>query len=211
MTRDSTEGAGQFDLLFVCTGNVCRSALAERLARRGLRLRLGAEAARFRVESAGTASMDGAPVHPFTAEALTWLGADSEGFASRQLTALDVDGADLILSAGREHRDLIIAMRPSASRRVYLLREFARLADSAVGSDARQCAADQARQLVAEVAQLRGRVPYVESAEDEIADPAATPEAFLSCARTIDALVSGTLDALCRGQAEAPGNGRYAR
>ncbi|HEX9528470.1 MAG TPA: hypothetical protein VF951_13310, partial [Streptosporangiaceae bacterium] len=78
-------GPGQFGILFVCTGNVCRSVIAERLARRGLRARLGADARRFRVASAGIAGLDGCPVHPYTAEALSWLGADADGFVSHAL------------------------------------------------------------------------------------------------------------------------------
>ena len=197
MPPDDVADTGQFGILFVCTGNVCRSVLAERLARRGLRARLGADAWQFRVASAGTKSPDGCPVHPYTAEALTWLGADAEGFASHGLTAADVDAADLILAACQEHRDQVVATRPGTSRRAYLLREFARMAAYASGAADNMSTVDQARRLVAEVAKLRGRVPYVEPAEDEIADPVATPAAFLDCARAIDAVVSEALDALC--------------
>jgi len=190
-------GAGQFGILFVCTGNMCRSVLAERLARRGLRARLGADACQFRTASAGTEGLDGCSLHPYTAEALTWLGADAEGFASHELTAADVDAADLVLAACQEHRNQVVAMRPGASRRAYLLREFARLVAYAPGTAAGLSAIDQARQLVDEVARLRGRVPYVEPVEDEIADPAASQAAFLDCALAIDAVVSEALDALC--------------
>jgi len=219
--QDGAPGHGQFGILFVCTANICRSAIAERLAQRGLRARLGADACRFRVASAGTASLDGCPVHPYTVEALTWLGADAEGFASHGLTAADVDAADLILAAGQEHRNQVVAMRPSASRRAYLMREFARMAAFASGTAvggpavggpaAGLSAVDQARHLVATVARLRGRVPYIEPAEDEIADPAATSEAFLECARGIDGVVSDALDALCRGLPASPDQGRHGR
>jgi protein-tyrosine phosphatase len=204
-------GAAQFGILFVCTGNACRSVLAERLAWRGLRARLGADAGLFRVASAGTASLDGGPIHPYTAEALTWLGADTEGFASHRLTPAGVAAADLILTACQEHRDQVVAMAPGASRRAYLMREFVRVAAFAVGSAESLSAVEQARQLVAEVARLRGRVPYVEPAEDEIADPIATPAAFLDCARGIDAIVSRALDALCPRLSGAQRRGQSAR
>ena len=242
---------GQFGILFVCTGNLCRSVIAERLARRGLHARLGADACRFRVASAGIAALDGCPVHPYTAEALGRLGTDADGVVSRALTAADVDAADLILTADRKHRDAVMAMRPGASRRAYLLREFARLAAvapfgapgrhaadiSAAGGPASQAlgaerlgtagpaaghlaagvaaascsAVDQARHRVAEAAQLRGLVPYVEPAEDEISDPVSTSAAFFDCARTIDAVVSQALDALCRGLPGAQYRGKHAR
>jgi hypothetical protein len=44
---------------------------------------------------------------------------------------------------------------------------------------------------------MRGRIPYVEPAADEIADPAADLEAFGACARGIDAAIGPVLDALC--------------
>jgi len=203
--------AGQFGILFVCTGNLCRSVMAERLAGRGLRARLGPAASRFVVASSGTAGLDGCPVHPYTAEALGWLGADADGAASRALTAADVDAADLILTAGREHRDAVVALRPRASRRAYLLREFARLAAFAAPPPAALGVADQARSLVAEVARLRGLVPYTEPAEDEIADPVTSPAAFLDCARTIDAAVSPVLDSLCGGLPRTSYRGKHAR
>lgn len=231
VARDGATAAGQFGILFICTGNLCRSVIAERLARRGLRARLGPAACWFRVTSAGTASLDGCPVHPYTAEALSWLGADADGVTSHALTVADVDAADLILAAGREHRDAVVAMRPRASRRAYLLREFARLAayasatapgrpaadqlatdrPSAGVSAAGYCAADQARHLVAAVAQLRGLAPYVEPAEDEIADPATNSAAFLDCARAIDTAVSQALDALCGGLPATRYRGKHAR
>ena len=102
--------------------------IAERLAGRGLRARIGADARQFRVASTGTAALDGCPVHPYTVEALSKLGADGDVAASHALTAADIDAADLILTAGEEHRDAVLALRPGASRRVYLLREFGRLA-----------------------------------------------------------------------------------
>lgn len=220
VTRNGVTAASQFGILFVSTGNLCRSVIAERLACRGLQARLGADACRFRITSAGTASLDGCPVHPYTAEVLSWLGADGDGAASHGLTVADVDAADLILGAGREHRDAVLAIRPGAARRAFLLREFARLAAVARGSavgraagpSAGRCSAvDHAGHLVMEAAQLRRRVPYVEPAEDEIADPVSTSAAFLDCARTIDAAVSQVLDALCGSLPSAQYRGRHAR
>ena len=215
--RHGAGGADQFGILFVCTGNLCRSVIAERLARQGLRDRIGADARRFRVASAGTAALDGCPVHPYTAEALSRVGADAGVTVSHLLTSADVDAADLILTAGQEHRDAVLALRPGASRRAYLLREFARVAAFALDlpaadiSAAGHSAVRQARHLVAEAAQLRGRVPYVEPAEDEIADPATSTAAFFECARVIDAAVSQSLDSLCRGLPGAQYRGKHAR
>jgi protein-tyrosine phosphatase len=185
---------------------VCRSVLAERLARRGIRARLGEEAARFAVTSAGTAARDGEPMHPYTRQALAWLDADTGGFASRSLTAGDIDAADLILSACAEHRHEVLGLRPGASTRSYLLREFARLAAAIPRPPAAPIPrptpgppepVQRARDAVTAAARLRGRIPYVEPAADEIADPPADPGAFGLCAQEIDAVVGPVLDVLC--------------
>jgi protein-tyrosine phosphatase len=191
----------------VCTGNACRSVIAERLAAAGLRARLGAGAAPFHVASAGTDVPGGAPPHPYTAAALSRFGVGMEGFTSRGLSVADIDAADLILSAGWEHREQIVGMRPRASRRVFLLREFARLAVLAAASPAGGGPAGGgpvgggpvgwARHVVAEAASLRGRVPYVEPGADDVADPELTRGAFNACADVIDAVLRDVLNALC--------------
>jgi low molecular weight protein-tyrosine phosphatase len=190
-------GDGPFRILFVCTSNVCRSVLAERLAQAGLRARLGDAAAPFVVRSAGTAGRPGTSLHPYTALALRRLGAPAGRFASRRLTAACLDVADLILCAGREHLDLVVAARPTASRRAYLLKEFARLAASAAPPDGSASPAGRARGVVTQAARLRGRVPYVEPAVDEIGDPKPTQEGFARCANVIHGAVGVVLDSLC--------------
>lgn len=187
--------AGRFRILFVCTGNMCRSVIAERLAVDGLCARLGDGAASFGVTSAGTAGVSGAPIHPLTAHVLGRFGVPGDGITSRRLTERDIDWADLILSVGREHRDRITAMRPRASQRAYLLREFARLVGTVPGP-----ALDpvhRAHGVVAAAARMRGRVPYVEPGEDDIPDPRPTYKAFARCADAIHLALQDILDAFC--------------
>jgi protein-tyrosine phosphatase len=186
-----------FEILFVCSANVCRSVLAEHLTRQALDIRLGPYRAGFRVASAGISAQDGLPLHPYTAEVLRQFGADGTDFSSRRITQADIDEADLILSAALEHRDEVVALRPRASRRTYLLKEFARL----VAVAAQECAdgdvADRPRRLVEHAARLRGQVPLSGPGDDEIADPSATQEAFLNCGYDIHEVIGGILDALC--------------
>lgn len=190
-------GAERFGILFVCTANACRSVIAERASVAGLHVRLGASAARFHVASAGTAGLHGSALHPYTADALRQIGVSGDGFVSHALTVSDIDRADLILTAGREHRDQVVAMRPRVSRRIYLIREFPRLAACTPAPDTDGDPVGRARSVVAGIARQRGRVPYVDPTEDEIADPAATSAAFVSCARVIQGAVRDVLDALC--------------
>jgi protein-tyrosine phosphatase len=192
----TVDSAGRFRILFVCTANACRSVIAERLAAEGLRTRLGTRAALFEVASAGTAGVDGAALHPYTATALRGFGVAADDFTSRRLTTTDVGSADLVLTAGSEHREQVVGMWPRVSRRAYLLREFRRLAAQASAPPSEDPVA-RARHVVAEAARLRGRVPYVEPAEDEIADPRPTHADFVSCAEVINAVLRDVLDVLC--------------
>ena len=212
--------SGRFGVLFVCTGNVCRSVIAERLAVAGLRARLRAGSAAFLVTSAGTAARDGAPPHPHTAAALRRFGVSLAGFTSRRLGPADIDAADLILCVSREHQDHTVAMRPGASRRTFLLREFARLAGHAApfppdtGPPGAGPAgpgtwpAGRARHVVAGATRLRGQVGYTEPGEDDIADPRLTGSAYAACADVIHSALQDVLDALCgTGLPSAPGPG----
>ncbi|WUH89637.1 low molecular weight phosphatase family protein [Streptomyces sp. NBC_00433] len=116
----------------VCTGNLHRSPLAERL----LTARLGPSRAMFRVTSAGTAAKAGTPMDPAAAALLAELGGDPRGAVASRLTAELVENADLVLGAATEHRDAAVRLSPVwALRRAFTLREFAHLvrAEDAAG------------------------------------------------------------------------------
>lgn len=112
-------------VLFVCNGNVCRSAIAERLTR--------ALAAEHRIpgltaESAGTRALVGFPIEPLAAQAITGLGADPENFRARRLKPEMIDRADLILAMTQQLRDQAIDMAFGAGPRTYTLLEAHRIA-----------------------------------------------------------------------------------
>ena len=98
-----------YEVLFVCTGNVCRSPAAERLVRRGIDVAVGGIAglSGVTVSSAGTWALVGEPISPPMAALIAGDGADAKGFAARQLTA------DIVRGRGpRHHHD----ERPSPAR-----------------------------------------------------------------------------------------------
>lgn len=111
-------------VLFVCTGNICRSPTAERLA--------SAYAAEHGIglvaASAGTRAVIGHPVHPSAEEVLRTLGGDASGFAARQLTPKVTKSVDLILTMTTAHRDRVLEIAPSQLRRTFTLTEAALLA-----------------------------------------------------------------------------------
>ncbi|MFE0510971.1 hypothetical protein, partial [Streptomyces sp. NPDC058964] len=110
-------------VLFVCTGNVHRSVLAERL----LAARLAPGSA-VRPESAGTEAWPRPGMESSTRAVLEKLGGDGSGFAARPLTAQLVAGAALVLGLAGEHREAAVRLAPSAMRRCFTLKEFVRLA-----------------------------------------------------------------------------------
>lgn len=116
-------------LLYVCTGNICRSPIAERLTLLAATRALGAGASGIRVSSAGTDAAPGRPMHPFSARALGDRGGDPSGFVSRPLTR-DWD-ADLVLTMTRRQRTVVMSATPRAMRRTFTLREAAGLLEIA--------------------------------------------------------------------------------
>jgi protein-tyrosine phosphatase len=112
----------EFTILTVCTGNVCRSPLAEQLLRAGL-----ADIPGVTVASAGTGALVGEPM-PGEASALSVrYGGSPDGHRGRDITDSLVRGADLVLGMSREHRRAAVQMHPLANRHAFTLRQFERL------------------------------------------------------------------------------------
>ena len=107
--------------MFVCTGNSCRSVMAEGLLRDFLRRkeRLGVQ-----VLSAGTSTMPGMGPTQETLDVLSEIGVDASHHLSRQLTQDLVELADAIFCMEEFHRDQILAMHPEAESKIHLLRTF---------------------------------------------------------------------------------------
>ncbi|UQX89364.1 hypothetical protein M6D93_05005 [Jatrophihabitans telluris] len=156
-------------ILFVCTGNIHRSAAAEAIFRARMEAASGSARAP-RVSSAGTRAMVGYPIAPETASVLAELHVSATGHVARQLTPAIAQSADLILTAETQHRDQIIAEHPRLLRRAFTLREFARLGRAVPVA---ALPADLAARVQA-VAALRGRVDRGPDSDD-IADPVDRP------------------------------------
>ena len=174
-----------YRILFVCAGGICRSPFAEILARHLLRERLGVvNASRFIVASAGADGRGGgttrrcrcqehASGHPFSrAELARWgLAGVAGGFGARILDAATVAGADLVLTAERQHRKLVVEMQPSALRTTFCLRELSRLVKGVGPRTLPDDPVERARAAVAAARRLRGTTHYVPPEEDAIPDP----------------------------------------
>src|SRR5688572_10669417 len=112
-------------VLFVCTGNICRSPMAEGLFRHGTKGRN-----EFRVLSAGVGAVDGLAPSEYAVRALRELGIDITHQRSRMLTGDLVQRADYIFGMTHSHVDAIMLLYPQAAEKTFLLREFDDTLDS---------------------------------------------------------------------------------
>jgi protein-tyrosine phosphatase len=106
-------------VLFVCTGNSCRSVMAEYLLKNKLIGREDVE-----VHSAGTSVYFKSAASQETLAVLRHKGINAAAHISRPLGSIMLKKSDLIFAMTRAHRSQILERVPSVEKRVYLLREF---------------------------------------------------------------------------------------
>lgn len=106
-------------ILFVCTGNTCRSPMAAYLLRDLLQKE--GMAADVLIESAGLAAEPGDPISENAALALRERGISAEGHRAKQLTLPLVEQADLIYVMTEAHRQAIIRAVPAADEKIRVL------------------------------------------------------------------------------------------
>lgn len=165
-----------FTILTVCTGNICRSPLAEQLLAKAF-----SDLAEVKVASVGTQAMVGSGMPPHSLTMAHRYGIqDPESHVSRQMTADELASGDLILAMDREHRRLIAEMNPRIATKIFTIREFARLAEATSDGDLAMefqavrpaSPVERLRTGVVSVALGRGMTPPLEDPEDDdVVDP----------------------------------------
>ena len=107
-------------ILFVCTGNTCRSPMAERIAR-AIDADTPASGITTRFGSAGIAAADGMPATPEADEALRQRGIEPTEHRSRALTPALIDEAEIIFTMTPSHAEAIMHAAPDAAHKVFPL------------------------------------------------------------------------------------------
>ncbi len=126
---DSARGEGPFEAVFVCTGNIARSASGEVISKH-LAAEYGLED-KWIFSSAGTGALVGHGVYEHVANELIARGYNPEGFASRQLNEQIIENATIILVAEKVHADWIVREWPQHHSKIKLLKQAARIREDA--------------------------------------------------------------------------------
>jgi protein-tyrosine-phosphatase len=174
-----------FQVLFVCTGNICRSPMAEAFARRELGGHAGAG---LRFASAGSHALEGNPATEPGVVAAADRGGDLARHRARELSRRRVRDADLILVMASEHLPYVLAFDRSAADRAFVLGAFARVLPDLA---ARARTPEQLVALAAKKVRARDG--------DDVPDPIGlSPRAYADCAEEIDELVTPVVAALAK-------------
>lgn len=182
MARLTSRVRSGIDILFVCTGNICRSPMAEAMLARQL-ADLGVAA---RVHSAGLLH-DGEPAPEHGIGVLADRSLDISGHRSRRLTWALVSRADLIVGMARRHVREAAAMAPEAWPRSFTLKELVRRGEE-VGSRAERSFQEWLAQVHAgrKAADMMG-----DDDTDDIFDPiGGSRKTYDTTAQEIDRLVA---------------------
>lgn len=169
-----SESGDVFEVLFVCTGNICRSPLAEQL----FRVQTLSLSGVISTSSAGTYARSGQAMTDEAARLSRHYGGDPSWHEASELTPGRIKSANLVVTMTREHRAEVVSMVPRASRKTFTLHELDRLIgtyrdlEPDAWATPRAASADALDSFVRDIATMRGFSSVaVAPSEDDIVDP----------------------------------------
>lgn len=118
-----------FHILTVCTGNICRSPLAEALLQKAFEAEPN-----VRISSAGLEALSGFPMDAQAAAQLVRLGGNPDGLIAEQFGDLHAQDANLVLTMSLEQRKQITRDFPRVALRTFTLAEFANISTAAAAT-----------------------------------------------------------------------------
>jgi protein-tyrosine phosphatase len=158
-------------ILVVCTGNICRSPMAEGFLRDDLEGRFGTGAPT--VASAGTAGLEGQAASAGSVRAAAERGSNIEAHRARRLTPGMLRGADVVVCMAGEHRKQVSQLAPGVAERTFTLKELVRLLEAGEDADLSEPGSVTGRVAAAHALRTSG---FAGNPRDEdIADPLGMP------------------------------------
>lgn len=112
-------------VMFICTGNICRSAMAEAIMKEEVN-KMGKED-QIEVYSAGTYAEDGDCASMHAIEAMEYYDIDLKGHRATSLRNSKIRQMDIILCATVEHKQIVLRLYPELKGKVYTMKEYAGL------------------------------------------------------------------------------------
>ena len=174
------------NVFFICTGNLCRSPMAEALMRHALEERGCDE---IKVSSAGTWAYVGSPPTPEAVETVRERGGDLSGHGSRPIEMDELLGADIIAAMTSVHVREIAGLAPEVIDRIVLMKELPEITPLPLPTDARP--EEKVESL------LRGARPPRRRSLD-VDDPMGLPvHAYERTARELTAGIEVLVNTLC--------------
>jgi protein-tyrosine phosphatase len=133
-SKTTLEEKSKVKFLFVCTGNTCRSPMAEGMFRKYLAEKLDCsidllEEKGYKVHSAGTMRMAGVPASAESVAACTAKGVDITGHESQPLSTQLIEESDFIFVMTKAHRQYVLALSDEAGGKCQLLAGEKEVAD----------------------------------------------------------------------------------
>ena len=188
-------------ILVVCTGNICRSPIAEGMLREAMAARFGASAPT--VHSAGTIGVEGSPATEESVTAADERGIDISGHRARRLTLDLARHADLVLGMAGEHRAWLEDDREVAAR-AFALKELVRLLE-ALPPPPTGAGPDTLPARVAAAAGSRASGFAGNPHDEDVADPLGLPlQTYRAVAWELDGWIARLVDGLYGAVAMTP-------